>query len=62
MIAFSKNSSAEVKQTESDIYEEQMATITTMQTVSLVEIGVICLFGIYQYYRLRGIIERKANS
>ena len=45
---------------EDEIYQSQVGSMTMMQWVSMVEIGVVIVLGGYQYLRLRSIIAQKA--
>jgi hypothetical protein len=50
------------KSTEDTIFNDQSAEINKLEWLSFLEVAVICIFGGYQFVRLRRIIDNKQNN
>lgn len=48
-----------VKQEDEIAFQSQKDRMDTLALISAVEIGIVILFGAYQYFRLKNIIEAK---
>ena len=57
-----KEYSSKMKTTEDESFEEQKQRIETLKLVSFIEFAVICVFGAYQYIKLKNIIESKQHG
>jgi hypothetical protein len=54
-----KDNAPKVKQEDELAFESQKDRMDTLAIISAVEIGVVVVFGFYQYFRLKGLIEAK---
>ena len=51
-----------MKRTDDQTFEEQKSSINTLETITFIEFAVICAFGLYQYIRLKQVIETKTSQ
>ncbi len=54
-----KDNAPQVKQEDEIAFQDQKDRMDTLAVISAVEIGVVIVFGFYQYFRLKSLIEAK---
>jgi hypothetical protein len=54
-----KDTAPTIKKEEDLIFEDQNQQMKTLTLISIVEIAVVLAFGVYQYFRLKTLIETK---
>ena len=57
-----KNFSETTKTTQDEIFLEQESKIKDIEWISVIEFVGVCLLGLYQFFRLRALIENKQKE